>query len=252
MKDLNPVNECGSEAVCLKGEFYVFGSYDHSNNLAESVEKYSPLTNKWNVLTEMFDGREDFCACAFINKIFIIGGCAYNSDRTFGTTSSCLEFNTKDNNFKEISKMNVARESAACVVFQGNIVVSGGFDANNNELNTVESYDVFADKWTSLPNMLKSKSFHSLVVVKDKMFAFGHGTESCEVFDNVCNKFIALKHQPSITFSKSVSIGNKILIFQENRSSITYYDVDKDEWSEESCEITKHLENFSLTKLPQY
>ena len=72
-----------------------------------------------------------------------------------------------------------------------------------------------------MPNMINRKSFHNLVVVKNKLFAFGHGTESCEVFDNVCNKFITLKHQPSITFSKSVSIDNKILIFQENRSMIT-------------------------------
>ena len=84
----------------------------------------------------MFDDREDFCVSAFINKIFIIGGCDYNSDGSF-VTSSCLEFNTKDNNFKEISKMNVARESAACAVLQGNIVVSGGLDNDNNELNTV-------------------------------------------------------------------------------------------------------------------
>ena len=30
------------------------------------------------------------------------------------------------------------------------------------------------------------------------------------------------------------------------------YDVDIDEWSEESLEVTKYLEDFHLTKLPQY
>ena len=148
--------------------------------------------------------------------------------------------------------MNTARRCAACVVFQGNIVVSGGIDNNENYLNTVESYDVFADKWFPMPNTMKSKCLHNLVVVKDKLFVIGQGTKGCEVFDNVSRKFIALKPHPSITYSKCVQIGNKIIVFQRNRSSIVCYDVDKDEWSEELCELTKDLFDFSFTKFPKY
>ena len=49
-----------------------------------------------------------------------------------------------------------------------------------------------------------------------------------------------------------MSIGDKILVFEENSSSVTCYDVYKNEWSEESCEVTEDLLDFSCTKLPLY
>ena len=63
---------------------------------------------------------------------------------------------------------------------------------------------------------------------------------------------LKLNRQPSINFNKSLSIGRKIVLFQKRRSSIICFDVDKDEWSEESCEVTKHIRYFYCVKLPCY
>ena len=49
-----------------------------------------------------------------------------------------------------------------------------------------------------MPSMINSHKYLSLVVVKNKLFVIGQGTESCEVFDNACKKFVVLKHQPCI------------------------------------------------------
>ena len=239
-----------SEAVCLKGKVYVLGGIDNVYRLVKSVEKYSPATNIWNKVANMFDERKDFCACAFVDKIFVLGGCCFNGE--WIVTNSCLQFNLNDNSWKEIREMNDEKDGAACVVFQGNIVVSGGMNNDNNELNTVESYDVFGDKWTSMPNMINSHSYHSLVVVKDKLFVIGNEIYFCEVFDNVSKNFVSFKHPPSMSYNKSVAIGNRIVVFQENQSTILCYDVDKDEWSEESCEVTKYLDDFSCAKLHCY
>ena len=201
----------------------------------------------------MFDDREDFCASAFMDKIFVLGGFCYNRNNdNFLTTSSCLEFISKNNNFKEISEMNLARRWAACVVFQGNIVVSGGISNNYHVLSSVESYDVFADKWTSLPNTINHHRLHSLVTIKDKLFVIDHRVNCCEIFDIVCKKFVSFKHPLYITFNKCVQIGNRIIAFQELTSTILCYDYDKDEWSEELCEVTKDLELFSCVKIPSY
>ena len=243
---------CGFEAVYLKGDVYVFGGRNKASNFVKSVEKYSPSTNEWTVVTNMIDERLYLCACAFINKIFILGGYFYNNHGGFSTNSSCLEFNTKCDNFKEITRMNEARERAACAVYRGNVVVSGGLDNDDNELNSAEYYDAFAYEWTPMPNMVNSHSDHSLVVVKDKLLVVGQGTDCCEVFDVICKKFVAIKHQVSLTFSKCVQTSNKLLVFREKSSSVICYDVDKDEWSEELCEITEDIYAFSLTKLPQY
>ena len=45
--------------------------------------------------------------------------------------------------------------------FKKNIVVSGGQNNTAFSLDTVESYDVFADKWTSMPNTIENNKFHS-------------------------------------------------------------------------------------------
>ena len=238
-----------SKAVCLKGEVYVFGGLDNNHNWVMSVEKYSPSTNTWNIVADMFDDRKHFRLCAFMDKILIIG-----SYKNLSVTSSCLQFNTKDNNWKEVSSMNEAREDAACAVFEGRIVVSGGYDNNDNKLNTVESYDVIADDWSSMPNMNDSKYWHSLVVVKRKLFAIGCGTDICEVFESSNKKFVSIK-SPSTNYlclNQVISIGSNIFAFQDNYSSIFCYDVDKDEWTKESCEITEQLDSYACVKVPCY
>ena len=146
--------------------------------------------------------------------------------------------------------MIVDRDFAACAVFQGKIVVSGGSDINRHDLKSVESYDAFADEWTSMPNMIESKYNHSSVVVKDKLFVIGR--KSCEMFDSFCKKFVAVKIPPYTNCRKSVQIGNKIVVFQEQKSFVFCYDVDKNRWSKEPFAETKCLESFSYVKLPWY
>ena len=109
----------------------------------------------------MYDHRICYCVCTFMDTIFVFGGLRDD------ITNSCLQFDTKDHNWKEVARMNEARRWAACAVFEGRIVVSGGRDNNRNELNKVESYDVIADEWSPMPNMINRHSFHELVVVRN-------------------------------------------------------------------------------------
>ena len=137
--------------------------------------------------------------------------------------------------------------------FQGNIFVSGGINNNDNDLNSVESYDVFANKWSTMPNMINDKSLHDLAVVKDKLFVIGYGTDICEVFDNISKTFVSLK-QPycSLMLNKALSIGNRIYVFEENRSTVVFYDVNGNSWSEQPCGLTGGLKVFSCAILPCY
>ena len=239
-----------SQAVCLKGKVYVFGGYA-GNIPITSFEKYSPSTNTWNKVTDMYDDRENFSACAFMDKIFIIGGWYY-ADEERTTTNSCLQFDTKDNNWKEVAGMNEARRCAACTIFEGRIVVSGGWDENYNELNTIESYDVIADEWSSMPNMTSGKALHGLVVVRNKLFVIGNGRDACEMFDKTCKKFVAIKSPPTeiVDLNKAISLGSKILVFRDNETIVLCYDVETNEWSEDTCEVAENLEEYACVKLP--
>ena len=56
-----------------------------------------------------------------------------------------------------------ARDNAACAVFEGKIVVSGGYDNNDNDLNTVETYDVIGNEWSPMADMISVRFLKALV-----------------------------------------------------------------------------------------
>ena len=252
---VKPINPMANErlrfkAVCLKGEVYVFSGPKYGTTTV--VEKYSFSSNTWNKVTCMSESRDYFCACAFMNHIFMFGGCHDEKDFYDQVTYSCLNFNTNENKLKEICKMNIERMQAACVVFQGNIIVTGGRCFDRSKVNSVESYDVFGNKWAFMPDMINRHSDHSSVAVKDKLFVISHKVDTCEVFDNVVEKFVSLKHPHSISYNKCVAISNRIVVFQEFSSSIIFYDVDKDEWSKKLIDVKKYLKDCFCVKIPQY
>ena len=240
------------KTVCLKGEVYLFGGHGIRGTWVRSVDKYSPVTKKWNKVSDMFDDRTEFCACAFMGKVFIFGG-RYHST----ATNTCFQFNTKDKGWKEVAAMNETRQRAACAAFEGKIVICGGWDTNVNKLNTVQSFDVIANLWKTMPNMVERRSDHNLLAVKRKLFSIGGNNRGdvlfneCEVFDSTCNRFVTLKSS-ALFYAKAVSIGSKVFIFQNKTSNLVIYDTHKEEWSEEPCEATNNYSNYSCVKLPAY
>ena len=248
------------KSVCLNAEVYVFGGLDDDKECVMSVEKYSFSTKTWSKVADMYDARDCFCACAFMDKVFVIGGCFYTNVDEYGFNvddlNSCLEFSTKDNKWREVARMNQVRVHAACAVFEGKVVVSGGQGDDFIRLNTVESYDVIGNTWSKMANMINGKSNHSLIAISNKLFVIGskwhtNGPNTCEVFDNSCKSFVALKSPTTEYFGdKVVLIDNKIVAFQSDTPFTICYDVDEDKWSSEPCEVTKNLSWFHCVKVP--
>ena len=152
--------------------------------------------------------------------------------------------------------MNGERTKAACTVFEGRVVVSGGFrNLHSNDIsNTVEAYDHVANTWFKLPNMIERRHYHKSVAVKNKLFLVGGDrTKTCEVFNSTTNKFCLLKKPERLFESSSltevISIGTKLNIFC-NKGRVIVFDIDNDEWSEKTCEATKNLLSFSCVRLP--
>ena len=242
--------------VYIKGDLYVFGGWKNKKdyvdimtnyNLIMSVEKYSLASKTWMQVAEMFDKRYDFLnsACAFMDKIYIFGGL---KDRV--CCKSCLQFDTKDHSWKEVAEMNDARSGAACVVFEERIVVSGGWSDADRGLSTVESYDVLPNRWSSMPNMNFRNDRPKSVVVKNKLFILASRDNCCEVFDNICKKFVYIKSPCIPLCSQATSIGSKIVFIHNRRKNISFYDVEKRKWSEKTYEVIKDLQNFSCVKVP--
>ena len=241
-----------ANAVYLNGEVYVFCGRDKYFKMV-TIEKHSPLDDNWSNVTRMYDGRTGFCTCSFMDKIYIFGG--YNK---YSSLHSALQFDPNFTNYHKwtkIARMDQAREDAACAVFEGNIVVCGGNNDNNRDsLNTVESYDVIGNEWSPMPNMINGAAFHSLVVVKNKLFVIADVTKACEVYESSGKKFVAIKSKLFFQLSnKVINVGNKIYVFSNDYStSVLCYDVEKNEWSEDSCEIINDLVDYSIVNIPSF
>ena len=247
LPELNKSQMCSS-MVCIKDEVYVFGGIYGNNDHVMSIEKYSAATNAWEKAGDFYDYRFRFSACSFMGNIYIVGG----RDRNLSPLSSCVKFDTKSRKWIEMAGMNLGRSDLACTVYDGKVVISGG--SGDDRFKSVEAYDHIADEWSYLPNMIESRFCHKSVAMKNKLFVIGgYSTEAGEVYDSISKNFVLLKPIPSFLdfHSEVISIGNKVLVFQNMRNVVLIYDMENDSWSEESCEITKHLFKFCCVKIPQ-
>ena len=236
---------CYFGAVCIRGEIYVFGGND-----GKRVEKYSPDTNTWIHVINMIDDRKFFSASSLMDNVYVIGGLFGMIDGQ--EIATCFKFNTKSLKWNEISKMYNKRRQSASSVFNGRILVSGGY--YNGTLNTVEAYDHVADTWENMPNLINTRFCHKSVAVKNKLFVIGGFIRNdCEVFDSTTNKFALLKQPTSISRLilyeplEVITVGNKFYVFQRN-GDVKIYDFENNEWSVKTCEATKNLGFFSVLK----
>ena len=68
--------------------------------------------------------------------------------------------------------MNEARKWAASAVFEGRVVVCGGY-VNGAISSTAEAYDVTAGRWRRVASMVESKRGHRCAAVRNKLYAIG-------------------------------------------------------------------------------
>ena len=105
--------------------------------------------------------------------------------------------------------------------------------------------------------MIKERHCHKSAAIKNKLYMIGGFKKTSEVYDSTCEKFVLLKC-PDGSFSCHLdhpiavnSIGNKLVVFQRTTSTSLIYDVVKETWSEETCEVSKNLSSYSCVKVPQ-
>ena len=227
--DLLRIKREGHVSVYCRGAVYVFGGFYENKKFQKSVEKYSLTTNKWEIVGEMFDDRRGFDVCRFMNQLLIYGGC----DDTLNPFYSCKNFDTKNNKWYEVARMNKAKVFAASTVYEGRIVVSGGCINNDFNVNikTIEAYDPFANSWSAMPSMIEGRCSHSSVALRNKLFVFGNycgqNNKRCEVFDSISKNFVMIKRFPStltfdLGFAKTFAIGNKLITLGVNSSTSLY------------------------------
>ena len=248
---------------------FVFGGKNIRTSFIQQVEKYSIVNDAWEVVTKLSDDHSGFGVCAFMDKVYLMGGDlwredesyesdessdSYDSDcfvpeRRISPTSSCLEFDTKNYQLKKKSCVNVARSYGprdnSPTVFEGKVVIAGG----------VESYDALADEWSFMASTNKNDTDVDLVTVKNKLFAFG-GFEQGRALDlqPVCccwnseECFLGLQ---SVHFVRQQAhFFRRDFVDREEVQTVDCCDAETNEWSENSFEAEKRLQSFICLKVP--
>ena len=104
------------------------------NKSAVHFEIFSEKTKTWTHNYVRIDKRICYCVCSFMSKLYLIGGYIKRSCKS---PNSCCIYDINSNTWNEITNLNVARNYAACTVFEGKIVVTGG-KYNLPQLKSVE------------------------------------------------------------------------------------------------------------------
>ena len=111
-----------------------------------------------------------------------------------------------------------------------------------------------------MPNMIEGRFRHGSVVIRNKLFVFGNfggkGSKSCKVFDSNSKNFVMITLFPNtltfylINVANTFSFRNKLITIGRKLSTVLYYDVEKDEWSEEIFNLTNYKYCFGSTFIP--
>ena len=135
---LNLVN-IKSDVIAIGNRTEIDESLDDS---VKFVEIYSDKTKTWTHSYIKTEENARYCVGSFMGKLYLIGGWANSSKKN---VSSCYTYDINKNKWNKIADLNVARDFAACTVFEGNIVVTGG---KNNRLlfKSVEAYGFYENK----------------------------------------------------------------------------------------------------------
>ena len=155
-----------------------------------------------------------------------------------------------------MADMNVKRQYAACTVYEGKIVVSGGC-RNSFYLKSVEAYDYYENKWTYFLDMNEGRYKHASVSMGNKMFVIGgYRKSTCEKFDSYSRKFSYIKtcsdFSNDMGYFQAVCIDNRIVVFGKvrgkNQTKVFTYNDDTDEWKLIDCSFVQNKSGFSCVK----
>ena len=255
----------GGYAVSTYNGLFFHNYSEHEYSL-DSVEIYKNNRKSWDYIDEPFDEvsdfeRKEFCICSFKQDLYILGGLtSRGSYYECEVLKSCFVYNMKSDSWSPIADINEEKRNAACTLYEGKIVVSGGWLTNelfrNIRSKSVESYDFYENKWSHLADMIEERSSHDSVSMGNKLFVIGgHRTFSFETFDSFSRKFCLIKKCPSFMLDiecvQAVCIGNRIVIFDIYKSDLpkmfTYND-EINEWKLIECDFLQNVSKFSCVK----
>ena len=254
VKNLPPLchdREC-IQVVADEVKTYVLGGTKpgcYGKTAVTSIEAFSEGTNGWQVVGEMPEELQCFCACTFMGKLYLIGTFfeefAYNCVYVCDLAKPKLEWETS-------TFMNKSRCNAACSVFQGKIAVTGGWYCGGETLDSAEAFDHVAEEWTFMPKMVCKRRGHGSVAIRNRLYLVGGWKQqSVEFYDSVAGTFTFVQNSVLRSFKmsgrgffvhqKTVCVGERIYVFANDKPMAAFYDINEEKWT--TFEVNSKLQH---------
>ncbi|BHF67979.1 hypothetical protein SprV_0301100800 [Sparganum proliferum] len=168
-----------------------------------SCELLDLRNNRWHQLPKMREKRDSPAAVALSDgRVFVFGG--WNDESCLASVEFCrlqadwsntIETARTEDFWRPLASMRTPRYAHAAVAFKGKIIVAGGSaldeDGNHNDLSVVEIFsppdaECPLGEWTRVADLLVARSYFSLLVYKDRLYALGGAEDS----RNTIEKFV--------------------------------------------------------------
>ena len=120
------------KTICKRSSIWIMYNteilYKTNKTAKDLFSDYSKLcfdkNDQWITLILLPGIRFDYSACSFMKKLYVCGG--YNGYKQH-SLKCCFKYDTKTSKWTNIADMNNYRYCAACTVFEGKLVVTGGY-----------------------------------------------------------------------------------------------------------------------------
>lgn len=231
--------------LCTMQNFmYVCGGLEilsTNTPVSSKCYRYDPRFGTWCEIGQLQEARHNFTLCSDGRSLFAIGG--YSN----GTYKSIVEQYLVQNDKWVMKKpMDIPLSSAASVVHDGTVFVSGGQnDMGITRLLTC--YNVKTDTWKDCAPMLYSRMDHTIACYGNRIWAIGGYNKNIvkaidvskvECFDIETNQWsIVCDKSPKLSGITACPVGNKVYIvggfsYDENRkkSDVWCFHVEAAEW----------------------
>ncbi|XP_077292080.1 kelch-like protein 23 [Arctopsyche grandis] len=143
----------GCGIAVLDNEIYIVGGWTKhlavDNTGVRTVEAFCPLTGKWRTCAPLIEIRHWVSATSVGDKIYVLGG-RKQANPASDKYKSVECYHKKTDSWTFIADMNSSRYGVAAGVLGNDLVIVGGSDFVNWDINAVEKYDAHLNKWKSL------------------------------------------------------------------------------------------------------
>nr|XP_026691235.1 kelch-like protein 18 [Ciona intestinalis] len=157
---------------------YAVGGLTSAGEALNTVEKYSGLVGRWELVASMKTCRSRVGVAVLAGQLYAVGG--YDGMNRLNTVEM---YTPETDEWCDIKPMQEKRSALGCVAYEDQIFVCGGYDGVSS-LSNCEVFRPHTQEWQKISPMNKSRSAAAVGVFEGCVYILG-GHDGLSIFNSV-------------------------------------------------------------------